>query len=77
MRWLRAYVAMLPRLQAERALLAVATGQAADSWAAVDARRGLIRAWERDAAPPVEQRAKPTKDEFLRNMAALGFSVEA
>ena len=72
MRWLRCYPAMLPRLEAEAALQRVAELQAADSNLEPRDRQSIIRPWLRMARPEQAER-KPTKDEFMAQMAGLGF----
>ncbi len=71
---MRCYATLLPRLSAERSLAHVAEVQAADSWQDADERRRLVRAWQAQAWP-LEERRKPTKDEFFAAMADLGFRV--
>jgi hypothetical protein len=68
------YIAMLPRLEAERSLTHVAELQAGDSHSDAEVRRQHIRRWQR-LAEPAEQRTKPTKAEFLASMADLGFAI--
>ncbi len=56
---LRAYMVLLPRLQAEEALQAVAVLQAAHPEYKPEHRRRLLQGWERQAQQESE-RVKPT-----------------
>lgn len=74
MRFLRAYLARLGPLAAERSLTHVAELQAADAWGDADERRAMIRAWQQEAEQGRPRRA-PTEAEFFAAMQDLGFRV--
>jgi hypothetical protein len=74
LRWLRAYQAMYPILQAEEALLSAEIAIASDSNYEQRQRQAILTRWQRQAgvlrAKP--QREPMTQDEFERRMASLG-----
>jgi hypothetical protein len=65
---------MLPRLEAEKALQHVAEMQAADGWTKQEDRQDILRPWLK-LARPEEAKRKPTKEEFMAQMAAIGFRI--
>ena len=69
---LGAYVAMLPRLQAEESLRRVAELQAAHPELDADARREILDAWQGQAQPGAP---RITREEHLGGLAAMGFEI--
>lgn len=77
MRILRCYVVMLPRLQAEAALLATAAGLAGNPMTELEDRKRIVAPWERMLEAGTE-RPEPKRlapDEFAMRMKLLGIEV--
>lgn len=73
---LRAYAAMLPRLQSEESLMRVAEYQAASADYKPEHRQKIISAWQRLAEGGVQERLKPSKPEFALRLAAMGIRMQ-
>lgn len=70
--WLRCYILMLPRLQAQESLVAVAQIEAGDAWLDADRRRALIDQWQEQLEPEPAPVEPISADEFRARMAMLG-----
>lgn len=70
-----AYLAMLPRLQAEESLRHVAERQAASADVKAAHRERLISTWQREAAGESYTPVKPDERQLTSRMAALGIKV--
>ena len=71
LRWLRCYAVMLPRLQAEEALVDVLKLQAADSNLKRQYREKIVRDWQRLVVRP-EEKPGMSKEEFVTAMRRMG-----
>jgi hypothetical protein len=71
---LRCYLEMIPTLQAEEALQAVAIAQAADSWADAGARQNILRQWQYQL--PEQKREPISKAEYMGRLAMMGMRFD-
>lgn len=74
-KWLRCYLAMLPRLAAEEHLGHVSELMAGDGWVERGPRQRLIDGWQRATEGP-EDSEHMTRQQFMDRMAAMGLFVE-
>ena len=74
LRWLRCYLAMYPRLQAEEALHAVAILQAGDSNLKAEYRHGILGGWQRLAGTTSPARTRVSAAEYAAAMQELGLT---
>ena len=74
---LRCYVQMLPRLQAEEALLHVQAGLGGNPWTDEAVRTQIVEAWQGIVQPaPVAQPEPMTPETFAAQMQMLGMRME-